>query len=273
MDLTMPEIDGITAIRHIRAVPALRDIPIIVVTGRVEPENLKKAFDAGAMDYITKPMHEVELFARVRSALKLKQEIDQRKAREHELVQTMKQLETANQLLQRVSATDSLTGVANRRQLDSVLDLEWSRASRGRTWLSLLLVDIDHFKQYNDRYGHQAGDACLKTIAEILTSAVHRPEDLVARYGGEEFAVILPGTDLDGACLVAERLRARVESVEIAHAASTVSDHLTISVGVATMLPRRDDGAATLVAAADQALYQAKHEGRNRVKDLPRYES
>lgn len=265
MDITMPEVDEIAAIRQIAATPALRDLPIIVVTGRVEPEILKAAFDAGAMDYITKPLHEIELVARVTSALKLKYEMDQRKARERELVQVLKQLETANQLLQHSSSTDELTGIANRRQFEGVLGVEWARTSRHRAWLSLVMVDIDCFKQYNDTYGHQGGDACLKTVAGILASGVHRSADLFARYGGEEFAIILPGTDLEGSLIVAERMRARVEQVGIAHATSAVSDHVTISLGVAAVLPRRDAAPASLVAAADRALYQAKHAGRNRV--------
>jgi diguanylate cyclase (GGDEF)-like protein len=269
MDITMPEVDGIAAIRQIRATAALRDMPIIVVTGRVEPENLKMAFEAGAMDYITKPLHEIELVARVKSALKLKDEMDQRKARERELVQVLQQLEAANRLLEHSSATDGLTGVANRRQFDSVLAAEWARASRDRTWLSLIMVDIDNFKQYNDTYGHQGGDACLKTVADILVSGLHRSADLVARYGGEEFAIILPGTELEGTLTVAERLRARVEQVGIVHATSQVSDHVTLSLGVAAMLPRRDGTQASLVATADKALYQAKQEGRNRVRPAP----
>jgi diguanylate cyclase (GGDEF)-like protein len=267
MDITMPDMDGIAAMRRIQAVPNLRDIPVIMVTGRVEPENLKTAFDAGAIDYITKPVHEVELLARVRSALKLKYEIDQRKAREHELVQALKQLETANQLLQHVSATDGLTGVANRRQFDGVLDVEWSRASRNRSWMAIILLDIDYFKLYNDTYGHQAGDACLKTVASILIGSIHRPEDMVARYGGEEFVIVLPGTELAGASTVADRIRARVESIEIVHARSDVSRYVTLSVGVAAAIPRKGDAPPTLIAAADKALYQAKHEGRNRVRE------
>jgi diguanylate cyclase (GGDEF)-like protein len=267
MDLTMPDMDGIAALDRIRAVSHLRDIPVIMVTGRIEPENLKKAFEAGAIDYITKPVHEVELLARVRSALKLKYEMDQRKARERELVQALKQLETANQLLQHVSATDGLTGVANRRQFDGVLEVEWARASRNRSWLALILVDVDYFKLYNDTYGHQAGDACLKTVASILVGNIHRPEDMTARYGGEEFAIILPGTELTGAATVADRIRARVESIEIAHAGSEVSRYITLSGGVASAIPRKDEAPTTLIAAADKALYQAKHEGRNRVRE------
>jgi diguanylate cyclase (GGDEF)-like protein len=266
MDITMPEIDGIAAMRRIHAVPQLMDIPVIMVTGRVEPENLKTAFDAGATDYITKPVHEIELLARVRSALKLKHAIDQRKGREHELVKALKQLETANQLLQHVSATDGLTGVANRRQFDGILDVEWARASRSRSWMALIMLDIDFFKYYNDTYGHQAGDACLKTVASILIGNIHRPEDMVARYGGEEFAIVLPGTELDGASTVADRIRARVESVQIVHARSEVSEYVTLSVGVAAAIPRMGDSPATLIAAADKALYQAKQTGRNRVR-------
>lgn len=267
MDFTMPDMDGIAALNRIRAVSHLRDIPVIMVTGRVEPESLQKAFDAGAIDYITKPVHEVELLARVRSALKLKYEIDQRKAREYELVQALKQLETANQLLQHISATDGLTGVANRRQFDGVLEVEWARASRNRLWLALILLDIDYFKLYNDTYGHQAGDACLKTVASILVGSIHRPEDMVARYGGEEFAIVLPGTELAGAATVADRIRTRVESIEIAHTGSQVSKYVTLSVGVAAAIPRKDNTPTTLIAAADEALYQAKHEGRNRVRE------
>jgi len=267
MDLTMPGMDGIAALHVIRAASHLRDIPVIMVTGRIEPEYLQKAFEAGAIDYITKPVHEVELLARVRSALKLKHEIDQRKAREHELVQTLKQLETANQLLQHMSATDGLTGVANRRQFDGVLEIEWARASRNRLWLSLILVDIDCFKLYNDTYGHPAGDACLKTVASVLVGSIHRPEDMVARYGGEEFAVMLPGTELAGAAIVAKRIRARVESMEIAHARSEVSPFVTLSLGVAAAIPRKDNTVSALIAVADKALYEAKNEGRNRVRE------
>jgi diguanylate cyclase (GGDEF)-like protein len=267
MDITMPDMDGITAMRRIQAVPSLRDIPVIMVTGRVEPENLKTAFEAGAIDYITKPVHEVEMLARVRSALKLKYEIDQRKAREHELVQALKQLETANQLLQHISATDGLTGVANRRQFDGILEVEWARASRNRSWLALIMLDIDFFKFYNDTYGHQSGDACLKTVASILIGNIHRPEDMVARYGGEEFVIILPGTELEGASTVADRIRTRVESIEIEHVRSSVSTFVTLSVGVAATIPRMGDSPTTLIAAADKALYQAKHEGKNRVRE------
>jgi diguanylate cyclase (GGDEF)-like protein len=193
--------------------------------------------------------------------------MDQRKVREHELTLALKQLETANQLLQHVSATDGLTGVANRRQFDGVLDVEWARSTRSRSSLAIVLIDVDKFKRYNDTYGHQGGDACLKTVASILISSVHRPEDMVARYGGEEFAIILAGTDQSGAIVVANRIRARVESIEVAHATSEVSNYVTVSAGVAATIPRKGDSPSILIAAADKALYQAKQEGRNRVQE------
>jgi diguanylate cyclase (GGDEF)-like protein len=176
-----------------------------------------------------------------------------------------RQLELANQTLQRLSAQDPLTGIANRRRFEEVLDLEWRRACRTATPLSLTMVDIDSFKAFNDTYGHQRGDACLQEVARALASALHRAGDLVARYGGEEFAVIQPGTEQRGAERLAEALRATVQALGIPHARSPVSDVVTISLGVATCIPRGNSTPVALVAAGDQALYRAKQEGRNRV--------
>jgi diguanylate cyclase (GGDEF)-like protein len=267
MDTAMPGMDGITAIRHILAVPALQDTPIIMVTGSVSPTDLPEAFEAGAMDYISKPVHKPEFLARVRSALRLKSEIDQRKARERDLIQALNQLETANGLLHHAAITDALTGVANRREFDRVLAEEWGRASRDGTSLAVLMIDIDFFKGYNDAYGHQGGDSCLQTVARTLQGCVHRPVDLVARYGGEEFSVILPGTKLSDAKTVAYRVRAHVASEEIPHMTSQISSFVTVSVGVAAIVPRLGIEAQSLVASADKALYQAKQEGRNRVRE------
>jgi len=159
-----------------------------------------------------------------------------------------------------------LTGVANRRAFDRQLDLEWRRSLRERRPIALLLLDVDGFKPYNDAYGHPAGDACLHKMSAVLRDAAHRPNDLAARYGGEEFAVLLPGTTPEGALAVAEGIRRQVESLAIPHAASTAAEVVTVSVGVASVMPSPEERPDALVAAADAALYRAKSDGRNRVE-------
>jgi len=176
-----------------------------------------------------------------------------------------RRLREANRVLDRLTVIDDLTRVTNRRGFDEVLDMEWRRGTRSKAPLALLLVDVDCFKAFNDAYGHPRGDDCLREVAEALRSVVRRPADLVARLGGEEFAVILPGTALENAVKVAETLRSRVQRLGVPHATSTVAACVTVSVGVAAVTPATATPAATLVAAADQALYRAKASGRNRV--------
>lgn len=176
-----------------------------------------------------------------------------------------RQLEEANQELQRLASIDGLTQLFNRRRFDQTLESEWLRLARERLPLSLILCDIDYFKAYNDTYGHQAGDTCLQQVASIIQATVKRPADLVARYGGEEFAVILPNTDNNGAVHVAEEMRTGVESLNLLHAGSKTTGCITISLGVATLTPKPSLSTADLIGLADQALYQAKEAGRNRV--------
>ncbi len=174
------------------------------------------------------------------------------------------QLEQANQDLHRLSHLDSLTGVANRRRFEEALDQEWRRASRAGTPLSLIMIDTDFFKLFNDAYGHQRGDDCLTLIAKTLRNALNRPGDMVARYGGDEFMILIPGINAEGAAEMAEAMRGRVEGMEITHRGSPDDKVVTISLGVVTGYPTRGLSSGELIAAADEALYQAKDEGRNR---------
>ncbi|MEL7635888.1 MULTISPECIES: diguanylate cyclase [Sporomusa] len=266
MDVIMPDMDGIEACRLIKANGCLKDIPIIVITASDITETLERAFTAGAMDFITKPVKPLELKARVLSALKIKYEIDQRKAREAELVKVLEELENANRELSRLSSLDGLTGIANRRHFEQIYDMEWRRAARTGSELSVLFLDLDFFKYYNDTYGHQEGDDCLKQVAAAAGRVLKRPGDLLARYGGEEFVVILPETSIAGAVEVAEAIRKAIERCNIPHSASPVAAYVTMSVGVAGGLVTQEDKPSDFIARADKALYEAKHSGRNRVK-------
>jgi diguanylate cyclase (GGDEF)-like protein len=176
-----------------------------------------------------------------------------------------KELQKANHELDRLSRTDYLTGVANRRFFEESLEREWSRAARGKHPITLLMIDVDYFKTYNDRYGHIEGDVCLQQLCHAFLKSIKRPTDLVARFGGEEFVVLLPETD-KGATALAERCRRAVEELEIAHADSEISDFVTVSIGLVTLIPMDNQSSKTLVKAADDALYQAKEQGRNRVR-------
>jgi diguanylate cyclase (GGDEF)-like protein len=176
-------------------------------------------------------------------------------------------LEQANRALERLSTQDGLTGLFNRRYLDDYLQREALREAREHACLSLILLDIDHFKAFNDTYGHQAGDECLKAVARVIGQAARRPADLAARYGGEEFAVVLPGTDMAGALALAEGLRRAVQDLGLPHAGSPVAGSVTVSLGVASLVPRRQGTPHDILALADQALYQAKNQGRNQVRN------
>ena len=270
-DLVMPDVDGFTLVRFFRADPSTASIPIIVLSSKEDPRDKSRAFEVGASDYLVKIPDRIELLARIRAHSR--SFLAQRERDEaYRALETLKvELELKNAELARLSAQDGLTGLANRRRLDEVLDSECRRAQREQTPLSLLMTDVDFFKKYNDTYGHQAGDDCLRRVAATLSTAARRPGDLAARYGGEEFAVVLPNTTAEGASFVAEATRAGVEALQIAHAASAVAPHVTLSLGIGTILPGEVLEPEALVQRADAALYAAKHGGRNqwRAFELP----
>lgn len=264
LDALMPGMDGFECCTQLQLLPNGQTTPVLMITGLDDQESVDQAFNVGAVDYVTKPVHCAVLRHRVRRLIQhsqLQQQQDQ----------LQQQLEVANRDLQRLASTDGLTQVANRRCFDESLEQEHRRMMRSQfcgsgadpVSLSLILCDIDHFKLYNDTYGHQAGDLCLQQVAQTLSGVVNRPMDLVARYGGEEFVILLPETDEIGAVHVAEQICAQVRSLAIPHLRS-LQKYVTISAGVATVNPCIEAQMAKLVTIADQTLYQAKQEGRDR---------
>jgi diguanylate cyclase (GGDEF)-like protein len=201
----------------------------------------------------------------VSANLKLLAQADEMDRKNRELTETRLQLEHRNRDLERISALDTLTQIANRGRFDTALRQEFRRSARDESPLSLVFCDIDYFKRFNDTYGHQAGDDCLVRVAQAMDETLNRPADLVARYGGEEFIALLVDTEVEGARMLAERMRERVESLHIEHRASDVAPHLTVSLGVATVVPQGTVQPEDLVDLADRALYVAKEGGRNRV--------
>lgn len=243
LDVEMPEMDGHEVCVRLKADVATRDIPVIFVTAHTDAEHETRGLALGAVDFIAKPFNPAVVRARVKTHLTLKAHSDQ---------------------LRRMVFVDGLTGVANRRCFDERLVSEWRRAGRYARPLALLMLDVDHFKRFNDRYGHQVGDECLRRVASAIKGGLLRPDDLVARYGGEEFACILPETDLDGALTVAKSIDERVRGLQIEHADSDAGSVVTLSAGVAVCVPHSDADPMQLLALADEQLYAAKAAGRGR---------
>ncbi len=251
LDAVMPQMDGLTCCQHLQRLPGGDRTPILMITAAEDENLVTQVFDVGAADFIAKPINWTVLRQRVRRWL-------------HQ-VKLYKQLETANQQLQRLACIDSLTQVANRHRFDQVLEQEIWQMERDQVPLSLILCDVDYFKLYNDTYGHQQGDRCLQEIASALQTAAQRPKDLVARYGGEEFAIILPHTNATGAVRVAQKIREQIKAAQIEHSASPISPYVTLSLGIACAMPGEIVTASRLIRAADLGLYRAKHQGRDRL--------
>jgi diguanylate cyclase (GGDEF)-like protein len=274
LDVQMPEMDGYETAKLMRGIKKCKSVPIIFLTATSnEREHLFRGYEAGAVDFLFKPIEPDVLKSKVKIFLELYNQrklIDEQslelKLKIEELLQVKQELEKSNRILEDLSSIDGLTDIPNRRRFDGFIDHEWRRAVRKGMPLSIIMIDIDYFKAYNDHYGHQAGDECLRQLGKVLKDTVKRSGDLVARYGGEEFIAALVDTDLKDAIAVAEKIRLNLEALNIPHASSPVGKRVTISMGVAAEISSRYSSFDTLIAMADKALYQAKREGRNQIK-------
>jgi len=241
LDIIMPNIDGFEVCRLLKNNHATKDIPIIMVTARTDSESIKKALDLGVFDYIKKPIEEVEVIARVQSALRFKEQLDQ---------------------LKELSMKDGLTGLYNHSLLIELLEKELANHTRLEQGIAFVMLDIDFFKKVNDTYGHQAGDVVLKEVAEILRRSV-RKGDIVGRYGGEEFGIVFLNFPKEDVVRTCERIRKKVENYIFNN--SKTAMHITISLGVCYKEPERALSTQEMIQHADEALYQAKGSGRNKV--------
>ncbi|MDH7799107.1 MULTISPECIES: diguanylate cyclase [unclassified Beijerinckia] len=247
LDILMPGMDGFEVCERLKREALLADVPVVFTTGLGDTEDEVRGLSLGAIDYVTKPIQPVILRARVGNHVELKRLRDQ---------------------LAEMAVVDALTGLSNRRRLERTLEVETARLARTGDWLSVILLDIDFFKQFNDTYGHPAGDRCIAMIAAALNRAVKRASDLSARYGGEEFACVLPGADADAAMTVAREIQIQVEALNIPHESSAVSSYVTISVGVASAQCAPEMLPDLWVAQADNQLYQSKAAGRNQIRGI-----
>lgn len=245
LDVIMPEMDGYAVCAHLKEHLTTKDIPVLFITGQTDARDEGKGLELGAIDYIHKPVNPPLVKVRVRNHMELKQGRD---------------------ALKGLSYTDALTGLANRRRFDGTLEMAWQRSMRSQRPVSMLMVDVDHFKRYNDHLGHGEGDVCLRKVAQALQSIVQRTDDLMARFGGEEFACVLPDTEMEGALRIAELAKAAVQSLSLPHPASPVAQQVTVSIGVSTLVADVGTPQALLIESADRALYAAKRLGRDRIE-------
>lgn len=244
LDVVMPGMDGYEVCKRLKSDHHTESIPIIFISAMTNVEDETRGLEMGAIDYIFKPFSPPILKARVRNHIELK---------------------TCRDIFEKRSLMDGLTGIANRHYFDQVFKQEWRRALRNGHSLSIIFLDIDFFKKYNDHYGHIAGDECLRKVGTALKNSVQRAGDLSARYGGEEFIIILPTASGIDAYKVGEKVRRNIEALKVAHEMSEVSEYVTVSVGVVTVIPADDMVPDSLIAKADDALYKAKKKGRNQV--------
>ncbi|AKL97213.1 phytochrome-like protein Cph [Clostridium aceticum] len=269
LDVQMPEMDGFETAELMRGNDRTRHVPIIFVTAIYKEKRfIFKGYEIGAVDYLFKPIEPVILKSKVNVFLDLYRQKKLLKEQAQLLEEKLKEvlvLQEANGRLHSLSNLDGLTGIPNRRSFDEYMKRSWRDSIREQQPISIIMIDIDCFKAYNDHYGHIKGDECLIKVAKSLAASVKRPMDFVARYGGEEFVAILPKTDGKGATLVAEDLRKTIQQLAIEHKYSQVIPYITVSLGVATIIPKESYSIEAFIDSADKALYQAKLGGRNRV--------
>jgi diguanylate cyclase (GGDEF)-like protein len=244
LDILMPGMDGYETLSELKKCAATQKIPVIFITGLSSNEDEEKGLSLDAADYISKPFSDKIVKLRVRNQ-----------------IQIVNQMRT----IERLSMLDQLTNMPNRRSFDERLHIEWNRAIREQVPISLLMLDIDRFKNYNDTYGHQQGDIVLQSVAKILLNSSRRSSDFAARWGGEEFVILLSNTPLTNAVEVAKTIRVNIEN-EVIPCTGNSTTKVTVSIGVNTQIPARDSSSDTLISAADKALYAAKAAGRNLVK-------
>jgi diguanylate cyclase (GGDEF)-like protein len=257
VDVQMPGMDGYATVKRMRSLE-IEWRPILFISGKTAPENFVDGIRAGGDDYLYKPINRDILEAKLIAMERIV-------AMRNQLITVTAELSWEMEKAQQIANQDGLTGLANRRYLNQVLEQEIKRAARGRQPLTVIMIDIDYFKRYNDHYGHLAGDEVLQRVARLLQGAVNRAGDMVARYGGEEFCIILPNTQVSGGMEIAEGLRTAVLGAEISQVQGLVSPWVTISLGVSGSIPTSTDSVQSVIRRADSALYQAKAEGRNRV--------
>ena len=275
MDIAMPGTDGIEACRRIKNHEDFRDVPIIMVTSMKDDKIVKKAFEAGAAEYVSKPINEVELITRLNIVLSFKQKIDEYKAKEkmseefkEELKTSNKALKQSNESLMKLSHLDEVTGIANILHFEEQFFIEWRRSIRYKLPISLILLNVDFLKDFVEEHGQERGEDYLKKVAKEVAADLNRPTDLVARFGGIQFAVLLPDTDHEGGLKVANNLRKAVKELRLENSKSKVSDYITVSLGLSTVFPTHDVRPTALLGAAKEKLLVAEEYGRNQVKGV-----
>lgn len=247
LDIQMPEMDGYEVCRRVKSEEVSAGIPVVFLTAKSDIDEIVKGFDVGGVDYITKPFNSRELLARVKTHLELK---------------------FYREKIEQMSLHDEITKVPNKRFFNKFFELEWRRAVREKTEMSVIFIDIDYFKNYNDTYGHLQGDKCLALIAGAIQKCAERAGDFMARFGGEEFICILPNTSREGAMTVAKEMKQSVIDLKMEHRTSTVYPYVTISIGIITCYPHNEISMDKILIEADNALYSAKKNGRNRIEAL-----